>query len=969
MLSENQQTSNPPNPLWERGNLLREKQKDMIKSIGFVILLLLLTIRAGAQVAWLEPPNPPVDDTVTLFYDANKGNKELAGWKGDVYLRTGVITNKSIDGDDWKHVIGNWGKDDKRVKMTARGNGIFSFTFVIKNFYGLRDDETAQQLAFVFRNRDGSKVGKTRDNENILVPVNGFVPPVKKAPRYLLKTRKYLSHKENGSRLNVLTDHGLVRIIPFTPTIVEVKNFQGNKPVHDSSSAVILQPVIVKTHLKETAEWLKLSTDSLEVLLHKNPFFIAYRYHGDTILKEKNGFFRRTDNDGLQFEIGKQEKLYGLGERAIDFSLNGNRYNLYNRPKYGYGLPAKNLNYSIPLLVSSKHYLLFFDNPEKGYADLGETNKNILEWGAIGGLMKYFFIAAPGFYNLSQQWALLTGRQPLPPRWALGNLQSRMAYRTQKETDSIVHLMQAKDFPVDAVIIDFYWFGDSIKGTMGRLKWYKPNWPDPKGMISNFRKKGVKTILITEPYIIDSLKNFKIADSLHILATDSTGKTYIDKGFYFGYAGLIDIFKPAAQQWFWQQYVKQIKIGVAGWWGDLGEPENHPSDMFHVNGSADEVHNIYAQYWHKMLFDNYRKYYPSVRLLNLNRTGFAGSQRYSIYPWTGDVSRSWDGLQAQLPLMLHMSMSGLPFIHSDAGGFAQGTKDDELYTRWLQMSCFSPILRPHGSGIPSEPVYFSRKTQDIVRHFMKLRYSLLPYIYTTASQANVMGYPIVRPLFYDFQDDTATYNISGEYMFGPVILVHPIINQGAKEVEVYLPGNRWYSFWNDEPFEGGQWLKMKTELETIPLFVKEGSFIPMVKPVKSTDYYSSKELTVRYYPGSTGDTSRYTMFEDDGKTFGTIKKGEFELLHFTGIKTSPHEFQLTMQRNGQDYEGRPETRKMKVAVIGLIAEAEYKVHLNGKKIKPLKAPGTTGFYFDKNGRFVIVFEWDGRMTEIIIRKK
>ncbi len=934
------------------------------------LLLLAIILTAShlpAQVAWLEPPNPPVDDTVTLFYNTNKGNKALAGWKGTVYLHTGVITKKSIDGGDWKHVVGNWGEDDKRVRMKSMGNGIYSFTFVPKDFYGLRDDETAQQLAFVFRNEDGSKVGKTKDNEDIYVPVNGYVPVVKKAPEYLFKTRKYLTHNENNRMLKVLTDHGLVEIIPYTPTIIEVKNFERNQPIPDSSSAVILQPVIVKTRLTETNGWLKLSTDSLEVLLHKDPFFIAFHYHGDTILKEKNGYFRRTDNDGLQFEIGKNEKLYGLGERAIDFSLNGYRYNLYNRPKYGYGLPAKNLNYSVPLLVSSKRYLLYFDNPEKGYTDIGEANPDILEWGAIGGLMKYFFIVAPGFYNLSQQWALLTGRQPLPPRWALGNLQSRMAYRTQKETDSIIRLMQKKKIPIDAIILDFYWFGDSIMGTMGRLAWYKPNWPDPKGMINNFKKKGVKTILITEPYIIDSLKNFKIADSLHILVTDSTGKTYINKGFYFGWAGMIDIFKPAAQQWFWQQYVKQIKIGVAGWWGDLGEPENHPSDMYHVNGKADEVHNIYGHYWHKMLFDNYRKYYPDVRLFNLNRAGFAGSQRYSIYPWTGDVGRSWSGLQAQLPLMLHMSMSGLPFIHSDAGGFAQGTKDEELYTRWLQMSCFSPVLRPHGSGIPSEPVFFNDTTQKIVRKFMKLRYSLLPYIYTTASQANVMGYPIVRPLFFDYPDDTVTYNIAVEYMFGPEILVRPIIDQGAKETKVYLPQNKWYNFWNDKPVKGGRWIKMKTELETIPIFVKDGSFIPLVRPVNSTDNYSSEKLTVRYYPGETGDTSRYTMFEDDGKTFGTIQKGQFELLNFTGVKNNRNDFFIQMERSGKGYEDMPAIRKMKVAIVDPGLDGKHKVRLNGKKLKHLKSSGSTGFYFDKNSRFVVAFEWNGEKTDITVK--
>jgi len=200
----------------------------------------------------------------------------------------------------------------------------------------------------------------------------------------------------------------------------------------------------------------------------------------------------------------------------------------------------------------------------------------------------------------------------------------RMAYRNQKEIDSIVTLMLKKDFPIDAVIIDFYWFGDSIKGHLGNLDWYKRNWPDPVGMISKFKKQGVKTILITEPYVIDSLPNYKDADAKKIFVTDSLGRTYLDKQFYFGAGSLIDIFKPAARDWFWQKYKKQIDIGVAAWWGDLGEPESHPADIYHVNGKSDQVHNIYGHNWDKMLFDKYAENYPHTRLFHLQRSGFAG---------------------------------------------------------------------------------------------------------------------------------------------------------------------------------------------------------------------------------------------------------------------------------------------------------------------------------------------------------
>jgi len=536
-----------------------------------------------AQVAWLTPIDPTPTDTVTLTYNSSEGNKGLVDWDGTVYLHTGAITEKSIDGGDWKHVTGNWGEDDERVKMTSTGDGLHQFTFVINDFYQLREDEVAQQLAFVFRNQDGSKVGKTEKNEDIFLPVDGYVPPVIEPPKYLFDRRTYLSHKQNGSTLFIQTDHGQVKIIPYTHKIIEVKHYESKPPEKDSSDAVILDPVAIATSLEQTENWLTFSTDSLAIHVHKSPFYIAFEYRGDTLLKESNGYYQRSDNNGLRFKIDENEKLYGLGERAIDFSLVGNRYNLYNRPKYGYELPALNLNYSVPLVMSSKKYLLYFDNPQKGYADIGELEPKVLEWGAIGGLIKYFVIAGYDHYDIMRQWGKLTGTQPIPPRWALGNLQSRMGYRTQYETDSIVSLMQEKNFPIDAIILDFYWFGDSIHGTMGRLKWYKPNWPEPEKMISNFKRKGVKTILITEPYILDSLKNFAIADELGILATDSLGNSYVNKGFYFGNGALIDIFRPEAQEWFWKQYQKQMKIGIAGWWGDLGEPENHPSDQIHIN--------------------------------------------------------------------------------------------------------------------------------------------------------------------------------------------------------------------------------------------------------------------------------------------------------------------------------------------------------------------------------------------------
>jgi alpha-glucosidase (family GH31 glycosyl hydrolase) len=385
---------------------------------------------------------------------------------------------------------------------------------------------------------------------------------------------------------------------------------------------------------------------------------------------------------------------------------------------------------------------------------------------------------------------------------------------------------------------------------------------------------------------------------------------------------------------------------------------------------ADEVHNIFGHYWHKMIFENYRKHYPAERLFNLNRAGFAGSQRYSIYPWTGDVARSWGGFKAQIPTMLHMSMSGLPFIHSDAGGFAQGTKDEELYTRWIQFSCFTPILRPHGSGIPSEPVYFSEQTQDIVREFMKLRYSLLPYIYTAAAQAHIRGYPITRPLFFDFPDDTACYALGNQYLLGPNLMVAPVIEKGSKEMEVYFPEDNWFNFWDDNIIQGGKLDTLLTPIESMPLFVRAGSFIPMVAPVNSTDQYSSKELTIRYYPSSKGDSAFYNMFEDDGKTFGTIGRGEFELLRFKAEHPNEKSILITMIKDGWDYSGMPRKRILLLEIAGTNEKNKYEVFIDGKKVKSKRKDEESALtYFSDTGRLTIEIPWRGEYTTIGIKQK
>ena len=381
------------------------------------ILIFLITIfpcqTIIAQVAWFYPLNPSITDSVILTYNTNTGNKTLVNYDGPVYLHTGAITDRSRDRGDWKHIIGNWGEADERVKMKSIGNGMYEFRFVINSFYNLQPDEIVKQLAFVFRSEDGSKVGKTMNNEAIFLSVNKYKSPIPGEKKYLFESRKYVSHLARDSILDILTSNGLTRVIPFSENIIKILHFSRSISSPDSSNTVILKPQAPYFKIFNSDNWLRLITDSLSVAIHKDPYYLVFIYNGDTILEEEHGFFERSDTDGLRFKIEDEEKIYGLKKTPVGLNLVGSKYNLNTHPKYGNKVVTNNLNNTLSFIVSSNKYLLFFDNPQKGYVDIGATETGVLEWAAIGGLMKYFVVAGSDYKSISKNYAELTGTEPM----------------------------------------------------------------------------------------------------------------------------------------------------------------------------------------------------------------------------------------------------------------------------------------------------------------------------------------------------------------------------------------------------------------------------------------------------------------------------------------------------------------------------------------------------------------------------
>jgi len=597
--------------------------------------------------------------------------------------------------------------------------------------------------------------------------------------------------------------------------------------------------------------------------------------------------FSREGQIGFSFPLSKNEKVFGGGERALPLNRRGYKFNLYNNPWYGYSEGADNLNYSVPFFTTSDGYGLFFDNPSKGYADIGKTDSTMMEVGFSSGEINVYVIFGKDYKEILAGYNKLTGTQPLPPRWALGNLMSRFGYTSEAQAKEILGKMKSENIPVDAIIFDLFWFGDSIKNTMGNLDWVnKTKWPDPKKMITDFKKQNVQTILITEPFVVKSSSNY--GSSKNFLAVDSTNKPYTIGDFYFGAGGLIDIFRKDAQDWFWSKHQPQMKNGVEAWWGDLGEPEKHPADLYHNLKDlgfnkrlfkADEVHNLYGHTWTKMLYEKYAKEYPAKRLFSLNRSGFAGTQRYGIFPWSGDVSRSWSGLRAQLPVMLGMSMSGIPYAHADAGGFAGGEGDNELYVRWLQFAAFTPIFRPHGTALfsidtssfsfPSEAALIDTPYKFRAETAISLRYIFLPNNYTLAYKQSVKGVPLVAPLYFYYPADETAININDEYMWGANMLIAPVLTKGARSKKIYLPEGKWYDFASDSIVSGTKDVALTPD--RIPIYIKEGSILGLWTGLResnasnsASDFNDQTDLGVFYFPSQKITVD--SIYLDDGIT-------------------------------------------------------------------------------------------------------
>ncbi|MCC2604315.1 glycoside hydrolase family 31 protein [Planctobacterium marinum] len=739
---------------------------------------------------------------------------------------------------------------------------------------------------------------------------------------YSLGAKEYLDHTFIGNTLQVQTTEGAIQITPLSQAAVEVLYLQDD---NTTAPSFAISPDLKRPAfgLYEEPGALLLLGKELRVEINKAPISIAFFHNDVPLLSHESGFFQHKGLQGVRFNLQKDEFLIGGGQRVLGMNRRGHRLPLYNKTHWGYTTESSQMYFGLPALLSSNGYGLIFDNAAKGFMDLGASDSNVMQFEAVAGRNAYILVTGivdnkVDYPQLINNFTEITGRQPLPPAWAFGNFASRFGYRSEKQVREVVKQYQDADIPLDTVVLDLYWFGPEMQGHMGNLDWDRENWPTPENMIADFKDQGIQTVVITEPFILNTSKNWQSAVDNAALATDMSGKKPRVFDMFFGTAGLVDVFSESGQQWFWQRNKDILSQGIAGVWGDLGEPEVHPENTLHAIGTANEVHNAYGHRWAQLLYENHLRDFPDDRLFLLMRSGFVGSQRFGMIPWTGDVSRSWGGLKPQVELTLQMGMLGLAYTHSDLGGFGGGEDvfDKEMYIRWLQYGVFQPVYRPHAfESVPSEPVFHDQQTQDILRGWIKLRYRLFPYNYSLAYENATTGMPLMRPVYFAEPDNIDLLQEKASYLWGDAFFVHPVTEPGVDSVTTRIPKGIWFNFWNNEVVEGGKEQQVAVSLNTIPLFVKAGSFVPFSHSTKPLSQYRGDALDIHYYHHDSVSTGTGLLYEDDGKNRDSLT----EALHLTHLSAaqSPSGLNIEINTEGQGFPSMVGNRTIRFSLINV----------------------------------------------------
>lgn len=673
------------------------------------------------------------------------------------------------------------------------------------------------------------------------------------------------------------TNSGQLRLQAYSPTVIRVRASQTG--AWDEFSYAVITSPDEKTNFNytENAQALTFTTDSLTLIVGKSPVRLRFYDKKGRLLNEDEPAFGMGwlgEEATTYKKLQADEKFIGLGEKTGNLNRRGEGYTNWNTDNFGYGTNADPIYQSIPFYIgvhNGLQYGIFMDNSHKSHFNFGASTDRFSSFTAESGEMNYYFIGHSSVSKIIESYTQLTGRMEMPPLWSLGFQQCKYSYYPDKELLNVAQTFREKSIPADVLYLDIHYM-EAYKV----FTWHKERFPAPKTTIDQLKKLGFHLAVIIDPGIKVE-KNYKayeegVKDSLFLTYPDKTNYTGM---VWPGWCHFPDFTNPKTRAW-WGQSFKSAYVdnGVEGFWNDMNEPatwgQRFPNlvefNFEGKKGTHRRGHNLYGLQMSKATFEGTRALMNGKRPFILTRAGYAGIQRYSAV-WTGDNVSTDDHMLAGIRLLNSMGLSGIAFTGMDVGGFT-GNPSQNLFARWMSISAFTPFYRAHVAidQKDQEPWAFGKKTEEISRNYVSLRYKLIPYLYSAFYEAASTGMPIQRSLALQHTHDGLVYDgkYQNQFYCGPAIMVAPV--ESHKDlVRAYLPGNDWYDLYNDKYYKGNEEIITACPIERLPVFVKGGSIVPMQSLVQNLSEQPSDTLNLHVYYGGTGST--YTYYEDDGESY------------------------------------------------------------------------------------------------------
>lgn len=677
------------------------------------------------------------------------------------------------------------------------------------------------------------------------------------------------------------------------------------------SIAVNQDDVAIAGELTDTGEHLLLQVGINAVVLSKENFSIVVKQKEKVVFQTATPAVSYTSKKEVYLSVKKAAKapVYGLGEKTGFIDKNGSKISNWNTDVYSpHNKDTVELYQTVPFVLiheGTSTNGIFFDNSYRTEFDM-QTYRDKLTIMAEGGQVNAYIIMAEDIKQSVSLYTDLTGKTPLPPKWALGYHQSRYSYSSQTEVLDLANKFEQYGIPIDCVFLDIHYMDGFRVFTFDEERF-----PEYQALMEDLSKRNIDVVPIVDPGVKKDVDYNIYQEGVenNYFCKKLEGDIYYGE-VWPGMSAFPDFFNRKVQKWWGNLHQFYTKLGIRGIWNDMNEPsvfnETKTMDLDVVHNydgkkiTHREGHNLYGLFMSKATFEGLQSLLDNTRPFVLTRAGYAGIQRYAAV-WTGDNRSHWEHLEMSLPMIMNLGMSGISFTGADVGGFSSDTTP-ELLIRWTQVGAFLPYFRNHSvqDAIRQEPWAFGKETMTSIKKYIELRYRFLPHIYTLFYESEQTGVPVVRPLVMEYPKDEKTYQCSDQFLLGSQLLIAPILRPGQTHRAVYLPEGDWYDFWTEEKYVGGRHYLVEADIDTLPIFVKAGTILPLGTPVRNTKEEQEIELNVYY---SDKEENVGHLYEDDGYSYN-YKDNEYQ---FTTFKLD-HNHQIITDKKGSYSKASPITK-------------------------------------------------------------